>query len=166
MFLQKNKDVKTKKVYAERTYQTYKNRRSKSDIKKIANATKMPEEKIKDVRFHIFEDENILFEDGTRHGFIPTWRIASAWQRLERGRPKDIDLILINHEYEELTLMKKYGYPYKKAHLIANIKFPWELKVKGKWRKENDDKLQKISRDRLNYYLQHGSDYGWTYSDK
>ena len=161
-----DKDREYKLNYAIRTYLTYKNRRSKSDVPKIAKATRMTPEDIKAVRFHIFEDNNIKFDDGTKHGFSPSWRIADAWQRMERGRPKETDIILLKHELEELTLMKNYGYSYQRAHLTANLKYPWELKIKGKWRNENDDKLQEISRDRLDYYLRNGSDIGWSYSDK
>ena len=82
----------------------------------------MSESDIKAIRFHIFEGSSIKFDDGTQHSFYPSWRIADAWQRMERGRPKATDIILLKHELEELTLMKNYGYSYERAHLTANLK--------------------------------------------
>jgi len=35
------------------------------------------------------------------------------------------DLLLLQHEYLELTLMKNLGYTYDQAHKEANKKFNW-----------------------------------------
>ncbi len=76
--------------------------------------------------------------------------IANAWEALEQGRPTDLDIMMIKHELEELTLMEKYGYSYDKAHLLANRKYPWEYKKKGGW---TDDEIRTIIGNLLKVYL-------------
>jgi hypothetical protein len=44
---------------------------------------------------------------------------------LEQGDYTDIDILLLNHELEELTLMREKGYTYSEAHTEADKKYPW-----------------------------------------
>jgi hypothetical protein len=41
-----------------------------------------------------------------------------------------VDIVLLKHELEELTIMAKYGYDYPTAHEKANEKYPWNKHVK------------------------------------
>jgi len=41
----------------------------------------------------------------------------------------DVDLLLLKHELEELTLMAKYGHNTMKAHEVTEGKYPWDIKV-------------------------------------
>ena len=79
--------------------------------------------------------------------FDPSPYIAHAWEALEQGRPSELDIMLLRHKKEELTLMENLGYSYDKAHLLANIKYPWEYKVKYDW---TDDKIQKTVEKLIN----------------
>lgn len=49
--------------------------------------------------------------------------MAQSWQRLIEGKNiKDQDIILLNHEYLELTLMQ-CGLTQNEAHIIASKKY-------------------------------------------
>ena len=62
------------------------------------------------------------------------FRIAQAWQRLEQGQGTEADILLLRHEFYELTIMREHGYSYDVAHPIANKKHPWhdeQVKTEG-----------------------------------
>lgn len=49
----------------------------------------------------------------------------------------DIDILFLQHEYYEFTLMKEKGYNYNRAHNITNKNYNWwERYQKGKEIKE------------------------------
>lgn len=141
--------------FATEYYQEIANRKSKSDIAKIAKNTGFPLEKIADVRKHIFEVADHLFEGGKRAKFAPDARIALAWQRLEQGKANKTDILLLNHEYTEFAFMTKKGYTYEKAHWLASLRYPWQFKVIEDLEDLNDDEIHQIVRDRLKDYLQY-----------
>lgn len=65
-------------------------------------------------------------DNGSRMArFAPDFDQAQAWQRLVDGKGTDIDRILLEHEYLELTEMREHGYNYDEAHEIANKRFDW-----------------------------------------
>ena len=66
--------------------------------------------------------------------------------RLERAEFTELDILLLRHELEELTIMKETGYGYDKAHLLADLKYPWDYKVLGGY---TDDYIQESIRQRL-----------------
>ncbi len=98
-------------------------RKRKSDVFKIAKNAKMSVEKIKAIKQHIFFAEHEL-SDGIQR-FAESYKISEAWRRLQTGDFLPEDVLLLNHEYLELTLMQNLGYTYKKAHEEANKKFNW-----------------------------------------
>ena len=49
--------------------------------------------------------------------------------------------------------MKKYGYCYEKAHLLSNLQYPWEYKIKERFKDLDDDEIYKIVRKLLKDYL-------------
>ncbi len=57
--------------------------------------------------------------------FEPSFHQAQAWQRLTEGRGENVDVLMLKHEFYELTLMRLYGYNYDTAHALANEKYNW-----------------------------------------
>ena len=98
-------------------------RKRKSDIAKIAKNTKMSIDKIEAIKQHVFFTEHEI--DGEKVRFTESYKISEAWRRLQTADFLPEDLLLLQHEYLELTLMKNLGYTYGQAHVEANKKFNW-----------------------------------------
>jgi hypothetical protein len=122
-------------AYADTYYESIRNRKNPTDIEKIAKSTGFSEDNIRSIREHVFVKEHDLGE-GVTGRFGTDWQIAQAWQRMEQGwkengqdRYKDVDILLLRHELEELTVMVKYGYNAIEAHLRAEEKYPWDITI-------------------------------------
>lgn len=115
-------------AHAELYYESIRNRVSDSDVEKIARNINFPEKVVKDIKNHIFLDEHD-FGQGLVGRFDPDYHIAQAWQRLETGKHTELDIMFLKHELVELTQMKKHGYIYKDAHIIANRFHNWECEI-------------------------------------
>lgn len=126
-----NKSYEEQKAYAKRAYVEIRNRNPQNDIDKVSKSSKLSKSDVEKIRNHVFFETHLL--NGKFQRFDEDPQIANAWEALEQGRAKEIDILLLKHELEELTIMKKYGYTYEKAHLLANKKYPWEYKLKGGW---------------------------------
>jgi hypothetical protein len=123
-------------AYTDTYYEAIRNRKNPTDIGKIAENAGFSEDVIRSIREHVFIKEHDLGE-GVTGRFATDWQIAQAWQRMEQGwagngqsKYHDVDLLLLWHELEELTIMAKYGYDYPTAHERANEKYPWSKKIK------------------------------------
>lgn len=149
--LDKSKDIQDN--FAESYYAEIRNRKSKSDIAKIAQNTGFSEDKIAEVRKHIFEEKEHLLSDGSKSIFSADVNIALAWQRLEQNKITQNDILLLNHEYVELSFMNKKGYNYEKAHYLADLRYPWEFKIKEKYKRLSDGKIYEIVRECIKDYL-------------
>lgn len=104
-------------------------RKRSDDINKVAQTTGWSKESIKAIKDHVFLKEHLL--SGKMQRFDPDFQQALAWQRLCDGKKVlDTDLVLLKHEYLELTLMGKKGYTYDKAHGIANEYHNWAKLLK------------------------------------
>ena len=132
----KDKSWQARDAYAETYYETIRNRREPTDISKIANNTDFSRDEIRSIRNHIFINEHDLYE-GERGQLATDWRIAQAWQRMEQGwqgngmrQYHDVDILLLRHELEELTLMADRGYTVEEAHRFAKKKYPWDIAIK------------------------------------
>lgn len=143
-----DKSQKEQDAYAKRAYEEIRKKNAKSDIAKVAKSSGLTTEEVEKVRNHLFFAEHKLTKGLSRFDESP--EIANAWEALEQGRPKPLDIMLIKHELEELTIMEKYGYDYDKAHLLANRKYPWEYKKKGGF---TDDSIQADIERRLKELL-------------
>jgi hypothetical protein len=91
-------------------------RRSTDDVAQIAKATGRSEAEIARIKNHLFRQEHQLTA-GLRR-FDPDPQIASAWSRLQAGTHSAQDLALLQHEAEELMLMRA-GLSQKAAHAAA-----------------------------------------------
>lgn len=143
-----DKSYEEKEAYAKRTYERIRNIDAEADIAKVAKNSGLSTEEVAKVRNHIFIARHNLEKGFVRFDESP--EIAHAWEALEQGRPTDLDIMLIKHELEELTIMEEYGYDYRKAHLLADKKYPWEYKTKGGW---TDDSIQADIEKRLKNLL-------------
>ncbi|MBR1639019.1 MAG: minor capsid protein [Treponema sp.] len=132
-----DKSSDEQEAYAKRAYEEIRKKNAKSDIAKVAKSSGLSKKEVEKVRNHLFFEKHNLDKGFVR--FDESAEIANAWEALEQGRPSNLDIILIKHELEELTIMEKYGYDYKVAHLMANKKYPWEYLKKGGW---TDDNIQ------------------------
>jgi LysM repeat protein len=91
-------------------------RRSTDDVAQIAKATGRSEAEIAQIKSYLFKEEHELTA-GLRR-FDPDPQIASAWGRLQAGTQTAQDLALLQHEADELMLMKA-GLSQKAAHAAA-----------------------------------------------
>lgn len=132
-----DKDSKEQEKYAKRAYEEIRKKNAESDISKVSASSGLSKEEVRKIRNHLFISKHNLEKGFVR--FDESAEIANAWEALEQGRPKELDIMLIKHELEELTIMEKYGYDYNKAHLLANLKYPWEYKKQKGW---TDDRIQ------------------------
>ena len=144
-----DKSIEEQDLFADSYYEEIRNRKSQSDIKRIAKNSGLTPEQVTAIRNHVFIEEH-NFADGVRARFDTDVDIALAWQRLDNGKQTELDILLLKHELEELTLMKKYGYIYEKAHLLASKKYPWSFKLKGDM---TDDSIQAFIDELLKFYL-------------
>ena len=108
--------------HAQRMYEEIRHRTT--DIDKIAENTPFTAKAIGEIKQHLFFAEH-RFEDGRVERFYPDKEQADAWDRLSQGKGNDLDLMLLKHEYVELTQMRLHGYVYETAHDIANKKYNW-----------------------------------------
>ena len=139
--------------FAESYYLEIKNRKSKSDIKRIAKNTGISEEDVKIARCHLFETEKHLMADGSYRKFDKSPEIALAWQRLEQNNFSEVDVILLNHEVTEAKIMADTNCCYEKAHWQSNLQYPWQFKKDERWRQKSDDEIQQVVREQLKNYL-------------
>ena len=95
-----------------------------TDVKIIAENTPFTEKAIGEIKQHMFFEKH-KFEDGSVKRFDYDFDQAQAWDRLFKGEGKESDLILLKHEYVELTQMKLHNFNYETAHQIANKYHNW-----------------------------------------
>lgn len=110
-----NKDWVRASKHAAMMYETFRN--IKSDVPQIAQVTGLTEEQIQRIKNHLFFNEYEL-SDG-KHRFYPDFNQAQSWDRLRKGIPLEHDLIMLEHELAEESLMAN-GMGYDEAHINAN----------------------------------------------
>lgn len=108
--------------HAERMYEEIRHRTT--DVRKIAESTPFTESAVAQIKDHMFNREH-RFRDGSVHRFFSDYDQAQAWDRLSQGRGTEVDLVLLRHEYVELTQMRLHDYDYETAHEIANARHNW-----------------------------------------
>lgn len=135
-------------AYAKRAYEEIRKKDPKYDIAKVALSSGLSESEVEKIRNHLFIDKHYLENGYVR--FSESAEIANAWEALEQNRATELDVMLLRHELEELTIMEKYYYDYEKAHLLADMKYPWEYKKQEGW---TDDNIQADIQKRLESLL-------------
>lgn len=99
-------------------------RKRTTDVMRIAKNTSFTEVAVNKIKNHMFFAEH-KFRDGIIKRFDPDFEQAQAWDRLTQGTHTEVDILLLKHEYLELTLMKQYGYVYEDAHEIVDKTHNW-----------------------------------------
>jgi len=108
--------------HAAQYYEGVRNRQH--DAATIAKNIGWKEAAVEEIRQHVFMREHALGDEIRR--FDPDYHQAQAWQRLLEGKDiRESDLVLLRHEYVELTQMRLYGLSYDEAHALANQKHNW-----------------------------------------
>jgi len=114
--------------HADRYYEEVRKRKPYSDARHIAPRTRYNVEQIEEIRQHVFIKKHM--RDGREIRFDADYDQAQAWQRLSTGQSVwDSDMIWLEHEYFELTLMRENGYTYDQAHVITNQTYNWHERV-------------------------------------
>lgn len=115
----------TKQRHADIFYESV--RKRKGDALRISKNTKWSVEDIEKIRKYIFVDKHNLLNGEER--FAPDYEMAVSWQRLNDGKNiQECDLILLDHEYYEMTLIEK-GYSQSAAHIEASRKYDYRKAV-------------------------------------
>lgn len=99
-------------------------RHRKTDVKKISENTNFKESAVEEIKQHMFYQKH-KFKNGTIRQFDYDFDQAQSWDRLSQGKGTKTDLILLKHEYVELTQMRLHDYDYETAHDIANKYHNW-----------------------------------------
>mgnify|MGYP003302701526 CR=1 FL=1 len=113
-------------------------RSMKTDVKKIAKTTEMPEADIQAIKDFIFYDKHDLGGEEPEY-FEPDYMMAESWRRLIAGTPEKHDLTLIYHEDMERKLMKQ-GMSQNEAHIATTKKYNYDKEAN-----EFYDKIEKYS---------------------
>lgn len=101
--------------HAARYYESV--RHMKTDYKRIAANTGFRAQDILSIKKHVFMDKHELL-NGYDY-FYPSYQMSQSWQRLIDGRNiRHQDVIMLNHEFLECTLMKQ-GMKSWEAHDVA-----------------------------------------------
>lgn len=111
--------------HAERYYEEVRKRVPGVDAKKIAAYTDFTEEQVEDIRQHMFLRIQPLDYGRKMERFEADYPQAITWQRLTEGKGTELDILMLRHEYLELTEMRLHGYNYDEAHRIANQTYDW-----------------------------------------
>ncbi|GHU52181.1 hypothetical protein FACS1894200_12720 [Spirochaetia bacterium] len=65
--------------------------------------------------------------------FDPDYNMAVSWQRLTEGTDiREEDMLLLNHEYTELSIMEQEGLKYAEAHSKASEQYDYASIIKKK----------------------------------
>ena len=99
-------------------------------ITKIAENTGKDYSEIEKIVNHVFIQKH-HFMDGRYECFGSDPNIVKVFERLRTKEFTDQDILLLNHEFLELTYMKNKKYNiYEIAHEMANKKYNWEETLK------------------------------------
>ena len=113
-------------------------RKRKTDVASIAKNIGWKEESIRKIKNHLFINKHDLGGE-EKETFYPSYDIAVSWQNLTDGKNiSEKDIILLKHEYLELTIMKVKNIPYAPAHKIAEEKHNYKKAVE-KWRESHNE---------------------------
>lgn len=102
--------------------------RNSNDILAVAKSSGMSVSEIETIKNHIFFNKHIKY-DGTIERFDADYDMAVAWNRLVNGKPKERDLLLLNHELLESKIEMKYNITASEAHAKASELYAWNEKL-------------------------------------
>jgi hypothetical protein len=110
-------DTKRLETHAKQYYESI--RKRTDDVYSIAANTEFTIEDIQIIKKHIFLNEYELDRD-IMSTFDPDYDMAVSWQRLIDGKDiHEMDIVLLNHELLEYSIMTEQGVGYNEAHKLA-----------------------------------------------
>jgi hypothetical protein len=123
-------DVKRRNRHASLFYEEV--RKRTTDIERIAKNIGWDESKVAKIKQHVFYDTHDLgYDEPVR--FDPDYDMAVSWQRLVDGENiQPEDMLLLEHEYLELTLMQNQGMSYNEAHIKASEQYDYAAAIKAR----------------------------------
>lgn len=123
-------DVLQNESIATSYYNKLRNEDNKDVITRIANNTGKDYAEIESVINYVFKEVH-KFEDGRIHRFDSDPDIIIAIERLKTNEFTDTDILWLNHELLELTLIKNKNYNiYEIAHNKANETYNWQEAIR------------------------------------
>lgn len=124
-------DILEREKLADEYYENIRNSDNNKMISKIVKHTGKSYGEIESIINHIFKEKH-HFQDGRFKVFDSDIDIVRALERLKTGEHTATDILLLDHEYTELTYMKNKKYNiYEIAHAMANKKFNWQEALKN-----------------------------------
>lgn len=123
-----NPDSKEAAAFAKKYYDQI--RKMTTDTTRIAKYTGLPIEKVDAVKKYVFFEKHDL-GNGQPERFYPDYQMAQSWKRLsENSKLEPQDLVLVEHEYMELSLVKQ-GLSQIDAHNEANTVYNYAKVLRG-----------------------------------
>lgn len=99
-------------------------RRATRDIKRIAQSTGWPEDRIARIKNYVFNQKHELYPGEPPERFAASMGMIQSWRRMAKGDPKALenhDILLLQHEWLEMEIKNQNpGIEHQKAHDLAN----------------------------------------------
>lgn len=122
-------------AHAERYYEFIRNSDRENWVNRVSQSSGIRKASIEKVYDHVFLKKHQLMMGNMR--FPADYSMAESFRRLFEGKAIYAhDLIMLKHERLEAELMKRYGYPFAKAHEITERKYNYSEALK-RWEKNN-----------------------------
>lgn len=126
---------KQKNAFAVRYYNQLRNSDREDVVKKMMKSSNLPHSTVSKALEHILDNKYLLWDSDTfeerEMNFYPHYDMARSFQRLYMGKPKESDIIMLQHESLESYYMNHEKMDYDEAHKKANIKFNYQEAIKN-----------------------------------
>jgi SPP1 gp7 family putative phage head morphogenesis protein len=126
---------KQKNAFAVRYYNQLRNSDREDVVKKMMKSSNLPHSTVSKALEHILDNKYLLWDydafEEREMNFYPHYDMARSFQRLYTGKPKESDIIMLQHESLESYYMNHEKMDYDEAHKKANIKFNYQEAIKN-----------------------------------
>lgn len=126
---------KQKNAFAVRYYNQLRNSDREDVVKKMMKSSNLPHSTVSKALEHILDNKYLLWDSDAfeerEMNFYPHYDMARSFQRLYTGKPKESDIIMLQHESLESYYMNHKKMDYDEAHKKANIKFNYQEAIKN-----------------------------------
>lgn len=126
---------KQKNAFAVRYYNQLRNSDREDVVKKMMKSSNLPHSTVSKALEHILDNKYLLWDydafEEREVNFYPHYDMARSFQRLYTGKPKESDIIMLQHESLESYYMNHEKMDYDEAHKKANIKFNYQEAIKN-----------------------------------
>ena len=126
---------KQKNAFAVRYYNQLRNSDREDVVKKMMKSSNLPHSTVSKTLEHILDNKYLLWDydafEEREMNFYPHYDMARSFQRLYTGKPKESDIIMLQHESLESYYMNHKKMDYDEAHKKANIKFNYQEAIKN-----------------------------------